>query len=189
MLRRVLALALVLLAAGLALRPTPQHSLATVPMLVAAHDLAPGTTLTQADITVAEVPPRLRPPAALTTPPEATGRVLAGPTTAGEPLTQTRLVSHENSRLSTGDPTAAAVPFRLADPAVAALLTPGTRVDVVTVSADSDPTLLTENAAVLTVRAADPKSEDHLVVLALPRKEATKVAAASLAQPVAVTLR
>jgi hypothetical protein len=97
-------------------------------------------------------------------------------------------VGRENSQLTTGDPTAAAVPFRLADPAVADLLTPGVRVDVVTVSANNtDPVILADNATVLTVRRAD--EDANLVVIALPRGEATRVAAAALDQPVAVTLR
>jgi hypothetical protein len=97
-------------------------------------------------------------------------------------------VGPENSRLAAGDPTAAAVPFRLADPAVADMLTPGVRVDVVTVAPSStDPVVLATNATVLTVRRAD--TESSLVVIALPREEATRVAAAALGQPVTVTLR
>jgi pilus assembly protein CpaB len=186
--RRIAALVLVLLAAVLALRPARRDTDTTVPMLVAARDLPPGTTLRAADVEVSRLPPSLRPRAALTTPEEATGRVLAGAATAGEPLTKARLVGPESSRLSTGDPTASAVPFRLADPAVADLLTPGARVDVVTVAPSSaDPLVLATDATVLTVRRAD--ADASLVVIALPREEATRVAAAALDQPVAVTLR
>jgi Flp pilus assembly protein CpaB len=183
--RRVAAAALVLLAAALALRPSTSAD-ATTPMLVAAHDLAAGTTLRAADVEVVRLPAELRPPAALTKPREAEGRILAGATTTGEPLTRARLLG------STRDPTTAAVPFRLADPAVAALLVPGARVDVVTVSPTAgEPIVLATNATILTVRKAKegPTSEGHLVVIALPREEAAQVAAASLGQPVAVTLR
>jgi pilus assembly protein CpaB len=186
--RRLVALVLVLLAAVLALRPARRDADSTVPMLVAARDLPPGTTLRAGDVEVSRLPPSLRPPAALTTPTQVTGRVLASATTAGEPLTRARLVGPENSRLSTGDPSASAVPFRLADPAVAGLLAPGARVDVVTVAQSSaDPLVLATNATVLTVRRAD--EESSLVVIALPRQEATLVAAAALDQRVAVTLR
>jgi Flp pilus assembly protein CpaB len=157
-------------------------------MLVATRDLPPGATLRAADVTVSQLPERLRPPAALTDPAEIAGRVLASATTTGEPLTRARLVGPENSRLATGDPAAAAVPFRLADPAVADLLTPGVRVDVVTVSpANTEPVVLATNATVLTIR--DANEDSSLVVIALPSKEATRVAAAALDQPVAVTLR
>lgn len=186
--RRLVAVLLVLAAAVLAIRPQPRDP-DTVPMLVAARDLPPGTTLRGTDVTVSLLPPSLRPHSALTDPSEATGRVLAGATTAGEPLTDARLVGPANTALTTGDPSAAAVPFRLADPAVAGLLTPGLRVDVVTVSQTSEAEVLAANAAVLTVRPADETSDGHLVVLALPREEATRVAAASLGRPVAVTLR
>ena len=187
-LRRVAALVLVLLAAALALLPSGRDAAPTVPMLVAARDLPPGVTLRAEDVTVYRLPASLRPPAALTAPAQVAGRVLAGATTAGEPLTRARLLGPENSRLAAGDPAAAAVPFRLADPAVADLLTPGVRVDVVTVSANNaDPVVLAANATVLTVRRA--AEDSSLVVIALPREEATRVAAAALDQPVAVTLR
>jgi pilus assembly protein CpaB len=187
-LRRIAAVVLVLLAAALALRPTGSAAGKTVPMLVAARDLPPGVTLRATDMKVSQSPPPLRPPAALTTPDQATGRVLASATTAGEPLTRARLVGPENSRLAAGDPTAAAVPFQLADPAVADMLTPGVRVDVVTVAPSStDPVVLATNATVLTVRHKD--AESSLVVIALPLEDATRVAAAALGQPVTVTLR
>ena len=184
-LRRVTAAVLVLLAAALATRPAPGAP-GTVPMLVTTRDLPPGTTLRASDLAVSRLPESLRPPAALTDPAQATGRVLAGATTVGEPLTRARLLGHVTS----SDPATSAVPFRLADPSVAALLTPGVRVDVVTVSpTDTAAVVLAANATVLTVRPADSASEGRLVVLALPREEATRVAAASLGQPVAVTLR
>jgi Flp pilus assembly protein CpaB len=186
--RRAVAALLVLAAAVLAVRPQPRDT-DTVPMLVASRDLPPGTTLRDADLTVSRLPPPLRPKAALTDPAQARGRVLAAATTSGEPLTDARLLGRENTRLTAGDPSAAAVPFRLADPAVASLLTAGLRVDVVTVSQSSEAEVLATNATVVTVRPADKASEGHLVVLALPREEATRVAAASLGQPVAVTLR
>lgn len=192
--RRLVAVLLVLAAAALAIRPQPRDT-DTVPMLVAARDLPPGTTLRDGDLAVSRLPPSLRPKAALTDPAEARGRVLAAATTEGEPLTGARLLGRENTRLTSGDPSAAAVPFRLADPAVAGLLTAGLRVDVVTVSPSSESSessgaeVLATNATVVTVHEADDAAEGHLVVLALPRDEATRVAAASLGQPVAVTLR
>lgn len=186
--RRVMAVLLVLAAVVLAIRPQPRDT-NTVPMLVAARDLPPGTTLRDADVAVSRLSPSLRPKAALTDPAQARGRVLAAATTEGEPLTGARLLGRENTRLTSGDPSAAAVPFRLADPAVAGLLTAGLRVDVVTVSQTSQAEVLATNATVVTVREAPEASEGHLVVLALPRAEATRVAAASLGQPVAVTLR
>lgn len=197
--RRVLAGVLVLLAVALAIRSPPQaRGEPTVPMLVAARDLAPGASLRRADVRVVRAPESLRPPTALTAAEQATGRVLSGAASRGEPLTRTRLVGRENSRLTTGDPDAVAVPVRLADPEVAALLTPGARVDVVTVAAEggSAGVLLAANATVVTVRANEPAGvasagtpPGRLVVIAVPRESATRLASVSLGQPVAVTLR
>ncbi len=183
--RRLTAAVLVLLAALLAFRGTPEPT--GVPMLVAAHDLPAGVTLTAADVRIVRAPSELRPAGALTAAAQATDRVLAHAATAMEPLTRARFAGPENARLTMGDPSAAAVPFRVADPAVAALLAPGIRVDVVTQTA-TDPVVLATNATVLTVRPPD-ESDGRLVVLALPRPEATRLAGASLGQPVAVTLR
>jgi pilus assembly protein CpaB len=198
-LRRVVAGVLVLLAAALAIRPPPQaHGETTVPMLVAARDLAAGSLLGPADVRVVRAPESLRPPTALTGAEQASGRVLAGVATRGEPVTRARLVGRENSRLATGDPDAVAVPVRLADPEVAALLTPGAHVDVVTAAAEgaADAVLLAADATVVTVRADEPPDAarpgtppGRLVVIAVPRESATRLASVSLGQPVAVTLR
>ncbi|WP_291417760.1 Flp pilus assembly protein CpaB [Actinophytocola sp.] len=196
-LRRVVAAVLVLLAAALAVRPPPQaRAEPTVPMLVAARDLPPGSSLRAGDVRVVRAPESLRPPAALTAAEQVTGRVLAGAATRGEPVTRARLVGRENSHLSTGDPDAVAVPVRLADPEVAALLAPGARVDVVTVASEdgSAPVLLAANATVVTVRADDPTPRagsrpGRLVVIAVPRESATRLASVSLGRPVAVTMR
>jgi Flp pilus assembly protein CpaB len=187
-LRRVTAAVLVLLAVVLAVRAPQARGTPTVPVLVAARDLAPGSSLGVVDVRVARAPSSLRPAAALTDADQVVGRVLAGAASAGEPITRARLVGPENSRLSTGDPRAVAVPVRLADPAVAELLSPGARVDVVTVSADSLPgsVVLAADATVVTVRG---DADDRLVVIALPREAATRVASVSLGQPVAITLR
>ncbi len=186
-LRRVTAFVLVLLAALLALRAPQARDTPTVPVLVAARDLAPGSSLGVVDVRVARAPSSLRPAAALTDAEQVVGRVLAGAASAGEPITRARLVGPENSRLTTGDPSAVAVPVRLADPAVAELLSPGARVDVVTVAADlPGSVVLAADATVVTVRG---DSDDRLVVIALPRESATRVASVSLGQPVAITLR
>jgi len=198
-LRRVVAGVLVLLAVALAVRPPPQaRGEPTVPMLVAARDLAPGASLRRADVRVVQAPESLCPTGALTAAEQAAGRVLAGAASRGEPVTRTRLVGRENSRLATGDPNAVAVPVRLADPEVAALLMPGAHVDVVTIPPEggSQAVLLAADATVVTIRADEPAGAmqtgsrpGRLVVIAVPRESATRLASVSLGQPVAVTLR
>jgi pilus assembly protein CpaB len=198
-LRRIAAAVLVLAAVALAIRPPPRaHGEPTVPMLVAARDLAPGSSLSPSDVRVVRAPESLRPTAALTAAEQVTGRVLAGAASTGEPVTRTRLVGRDNSRLTTGDPDAVAVPVRLADPEVATLLTPGARVDVVTASQEggAEAVVLATDATVVTVRADESDGATRagsrpgrLVVIAVPRKSAARLASVSLDQPVAVTLR
>ncbi len=183
-----------MLAALLAVRPAAGAREPTEPLVVAAHDLPPGAALSVADVRVVPVPVALRPAAGLGSAEEVAGRVLAGPATEGEPITRVRLVGADNTRLVTGAADGVAVPVRLADAAVADLLTPGARVDVVTADPHDTPMLLAADAAVVTVRAdtgdrAAAARPGRLVVVAMPRDLATRVAAVSLGQPVTVTLR
>src|SRR5262249_55276784 len=120
-LRRLLAGALVLLAATLALRGNPSRGAPVSPVLIAPHDPASAVTPPPADVRVVLEPVALRPASALTSVDQAAGRVLAGAAGAGEPVTAARLVGPENTRL-VSDADAVAVPVRLADPAVADLL-------------------------------------------------------------------
>ncbi|SFP41890.1 Flp pilus assembly protein CpaB [Amycolatopsis arida] len=187
--RRGAAVVLLLLAALLAIRPPPVGT----PTLVAARDLAPGRPLTAADLRVVELPESMRPAGALDSPDPARGRLLAGPARTGEPITDVRLVDPHAA-----PPGAAVVPVRLADGGVAGLLHPGTTVDVVAGGPDErtrDP--IASLATVLTVVHPDAQPREGplgatagpLVLLAVPTEAASRLAAASLHRPVAVTLR
>ena len=193
--RRTAALLLATLALALALRPADAGSRG--PVVVAARDLASGTALTSADLALATWPGDLVPAGVLTAPADGTGRVLAGAARAGEPITDIRLVGPDAAGRVSGRPDDAAVPIRLADPDVARLLEPGSRVDVVTPASDGDrPVVLAADASVLTVVAAEADTispgqgaRGRLVLVALPRADAARVAAAALSEQVAVTLR
>jgi Flp pilus assembly protein CpaB len=196
LLRRAAALLLALLALALALRPPA--AAARSPVVVAARDLPSGTALGPADLALATWPGELVPAGALRAAAEADGRVLAGAARAGEPITDVRLAGPDAAGRLAGRPGDAAVPIRLADPEVARLLGPGSRVDVVTPAPDGDrPAVLAADAAVLTVVATDgdtpvgpgPAARGRLVLVALPRADAARVAAAALSEAVAVTLR
>lgn len=168
-LRKVLACLLALLAAAGALWPAadpPQ-------VVVTARDVAPGVPLTEADLRLVAMH-SARPAGVLDSVEDAVGKALASAARAGEPLTDVRLVA--------ADPEAVSVAVRLADAGVADLLRPGSRVDVIGPEAE----VLAENATVVAVREAKP---DRLVVITLARRSATRIAAVSLEQPVAVTLR
>lgn len=190
LLRRSATGLLALTALALALVPTEAGD----PVVVAARDLGSGTALTAGDVTVATWPAALVPAGALRAPEQAGGRILAGAARSGEPLTDVRLAGPESAARLTGRTDAAAVPVRLPDPDVAALLVPGSRVDVVTPGRDDRPVVLAADAAVLTVLAAAPDAPGRappgrLVLVALARDDAARVAAASLSEQVAVTLR
>jgi pilus assembly protein CpaB len=190
LLRRTAAALLALLALVLALLPRERGS----PVLVATRDLASGAALGRSDLAVAEWPGPLVPAGALNTPDAADGRVLVGAVRAGEPLTDVRLAGPDTAARLTGRPGDAAVPIRLPDPDVARLLAPGSRVDVVTPARDDGrPVVLAADAAVVTVLAAGPDGpgpgRGRLVLVALPRADAARVATAALSEEVAITLR
>jgi pilus assembly protein CpaB len=189
LLRRGLALVLLVLAGILALTPARPG----VDVVVAGRDLPPGSTISAADVVLRSWPADLVPGGALRATVDVEGRVLAGAARAGEPLTDLRLAGPALAAGATGLPDATGVPVRLADPDVAALLGPGSRVDVVTTAADgAEAVLLAADAVVLTVLADDGRGaagRGRLVLVALPREIATRVAAASLSAQVAVTLR
>ena len=122
-------------------------------------------------------------------------RPASAPATTAEPITDARPTI---AIPGPGDPAMATVPVRLADAAVAELLRPGQRVDVVAAAdGDSAPSVLAGHAMVVTVsgpepqagRALGPPGKGPLVLLALPSEVATQVAAISLERPVTVTLR
>nr|CEL19315.1 Heat shock protein 22.5 (Hsp22.5) [Kibdelosporangium sp. MJ126-NF4]CTQ94886.1 Heat shock protein 22.5 (Hsp22.5) [Kibdelosporangium sp. MJ126-NF4] len=178
---------LLLLAVALMVRPNQS---AEAEMLVATHDLAPGTTLSASDLKLVRAPPAVVPRAALTDVSAVAGQLLTGAASAGEPITSARLLGPENTRLTARSPDATAVPIRLADEGVAGLLMPGVRVDIVAL----DQTVLASEATVVTVRSTEPsagrqREQGRLVVVALPRDLAPRVAAAALAREVTVTLR
>jgi Flp pilus assembly protein CpaB len=174
---------LVTVAVFLALRPNPTEE---APMLVADRDLAPGTTLSTSDVKIVRAPPSLIPRGAFTDPGAATGQVLAGAASTGEPITSARLLGSENTRLTSGLADASAVPIRLADSGVAELLVPGSKVDIV----GPDQSVLAAAATVVTVRPESGSADrGRLIVVALPSDVAPRVAAASLAREVTVTLR
>jgi len=181
-LRRLAAGGLVAAALTLALGPGP--GTAEVAVVVAAADLRSGSTLDAAAVELRRYPTALVPAGALDAADGAIGRVLVGAARAGEPLTDARLTG-----AGPLDGDTAAVPVRLADAGVAALLGPGDRVDVVTLGEQAgEPVVLAADAEVLTVVTAE-SGDGPLVLVALPRTSAPRVAAALLADQVAVTLR
>lgn len=104
----------------------------TVAVTVAAHDLPAGRALASGDLTTARLAPTAVPDGALR---PAAGAILAAPVRRGEPLTDARLVGPS---LVAAHPGLVAVPVRLPDAAMAALLDPGDRIDLYAVAAGGD---------------------------------------------------
>ncbi|MHA6802292.1 SAF domain-containing protein [Salinifilum ghardaiensis] len=187
--RRIAAVLLLCCSGVLAFVPSAQPD-GRAHVLAAARDLPPGEPLTRTDLTRRAVPGGALPHGAFTRPEQVLGRTPATPVRAGEAITDVRLLGPAATRASTGDPDSAAVPIRLADPAVATFLDPGHRVDLVSAAHAAEPAVLAENAPVLAVRAPDPRdSAERMVLVGLPRGSAAAVAAASARESVTVALR
>ena len=181
------ALAVLLLAATL--RPAPAD---LVDVIVAASDLPPGATLGAEDLSVTALPSDYLPPGAVMSPGDAVGRTIAGAISAGEPLTQSRLVA--TGPRADGLHT---VPVRLADAEAATLLAPGSVIDLVLASRDSTARVIAEGVQVVTVpqRAASTglggtsRAAGSLIVVATDRRTAVALAAAGTQPGLGVVLR
>jgi pilus assembly protein CpaB len=187
--RALLAAGLVAAAVATALPTLAPAPLPTVAVLSAAHDLAPGAPLAAADVVTTALPRSAVPAGALTLPGSALGRVVAGPVRRGETLTDVRLLG---AGLLAGGRDLVATPVRLADPATAALLHAGDRVDVLAAPADGKPVSATTVAAgvqVLAVPGAGQSDPDGaLVVLAATPQTAARLAAAAVGSRLSVTV-
>ncbi|MBB5153673.1 SAF domain-containing protein [Saccharopolyspora phatthalungensis] len=187
-LRRLTAAALLLLAAGLALQPRHGPPDKRVAVLVAARDLPPGRVLSKADLARRELPADLVPDGALRDIAAAEGRVLGAASRSGEPLTDVRF---NGPVVASGRAGTASAPVRLADPEVADFLVPGRRVDIVTtITRSGHASVLAEDVPVVAVQPAHgSRDQGRLIFVGLPEGPAAAVAAASVAQPVTITLR
>lgn len=149
-------------------------------VLTAAHDLPAGATLDADDLAPVGYAAGTAPTGLAD---DAIGRVLASPVRAGEPLTDVRLVGPP---LVAAYPGSVAVPVRLPDAGMAALLRVGDRIDLV--AADPQGTSAREVAGDLTVvalpavddEAASSGLPGRLVVLAVPETMTDDVAQAAV---------
>lgn len=189
--RRILAAALVILAAVAAWRSDPDADVSDV--VVTTNDLAPGAELSAADLHVEARAAATVPDGAHTTVDSVVGATLAGPARRGEILTDIRLLGPRLAESAAG-PDARIVPIPLADAALTDLVRPGDVVDIVAAPADqtSDARLIATNAVVVLVSAKDSgvasRGSDRVVLVALPAAAAKSVAGAALVDAVTLTL-
>jgi Flp pilus assembly protein CpaB len=191
--RRVLAGALVLLAAAAAWRDDPRAD--RVEVVVADRDLSPGAELTAADVRLETLSAATIPDGAQRNLDAVVGSTLAGPARRGETLTDVRLLGPRLAESAAG-PDARIVALPLADAALLDLLRPGDIVDVVSapISADaeSQARVMATDAVVVLVSAQatgiGAQGGNRVVLVALPAAAAKTVAGAALVQAVTLTL-
>ena len=187
--RRIAAGLLVALATVAALRPDPAGEPQDV--VVALHDLSPGSTLTADDVALRQRPATTLPEGAVTSLRAVMGATLAGPSRRGEVLTDARVLGSRLTELSAG-PDGRVVPVHLADGAVAELLRPGDVVDILgspTGESEPRPRVVAADAIVVLVSAKPAGGGDgRIVLVALPAAAANALAGATLVQSVTVTI-
>lgn len=196
LLRQVGAVALLGTAVVWSLRagpsPAGEPAPATVPVVVAAGDLAAGASLAAAGLEVARLPAEARPAGAFDEPEPLVGRVLAAPLRAGEPVTDVRLVGAGVTALLL--PGQVGAPVRLADLAVAALVRSGDRIDVLaTVEGSPTAEVVAEDALVLAASdgAGTPDESPAgagLLVVAVEPEVAARLAAAATSATLTLVL-
>ena len=165
-----------------------------MPVVVAAADLPPGTTLDDADLRVVPFPPALRPAGATAVPGALGGRVLAAAVRSGEPLTDVRLVGAGLTALLA--PGQVAAPVRLADLAVTGLVRAGDRVDVLAATEGTQQAERVTTAALVLAAPAPAApapapvgaAPAGLLLLAVDTATAARLAAASAGATLTVTL-
>lgn len=109
----------------------------TEPVLVAAHDLAPGTELTADALRTAHYPPGLAPDDALTDAADTSGAVTGGAIAAGTPITAASLIGPDTGLRPEGT---VLVPTVFGDAQAVSVIRPGHRLRVFTTeSAENAP--------------------------------------------------
>jgi hypothetical protein len=193
--RRLAAGGLVVLAGVATLRSNPEADYADV--VVATHDLRPGTALTADDVRLEKHPTTTVPDGSRADAGSVIGATVAGPARRGEVLTDVRLLG---SRLaeSTAGPGARIVPLHLADSALIDLVRVGDVVDVLAAPTAGAPDtaapaskVVATDAVVVLVSAQqkNPSADGERVILvALPARAANTVAGSVLGQAVTLTL-
>ena len=127
--RRLVAALLLCAAAALAVQHLTPAPPASVPVVVAARDVAAGATLRANDLAGARVSPGMVPDGAAADPARWVGRQLSGPLRRGEVITDAGLMG--SGLLVGAPPGSQAVPLRLSDPSTVQLLRQGQLVNVV----------------------------------------------------------
>jgi len=152
--RRIAAAVLVLLAGVSAVRANPRGDRTAV--IVAAHDLSPGTAVSAGDIVVENRLTATLPDGVQTELATVVGAMPAGPVRRGEILTDVRILGSRLAESAAG-PDARIVPLHLADSAVLDLVRAGDVVDILAApdgGTESIPRVVATDAVVVLVSAS-----------------------------------
>lgn len=188
--RKVAASALIVLAGLSAIRSNPHSDQTDV--VVARHDIAPGTALSADDVSLESRVAHTVPDGATSDVATVLHATLTGPARRGEILTDVRLLSNRLTEAAAGTD-ARLVSVHPADDALIDLVRPGDVVDVVTGTDDGQggpdaPRVLASGGIVVLVSDKHNR-DDRVVLVALPATAAVAVAGATLSQAVTLTLR
>jgi len=202
--RRLLAALLAGVAVFAGLRAAAPPAPPSVWVVTASHDLGGGAVLASGDLTRVAYADGTAPDGALSLP-DALGRTLAAPLRRGEPVTDVRLVGpgllDGYDGAGAGSPTgddAVALPVRIPDPGVVALLRVGDRVDLLaTDPSGGGTTTVATDVPVLAIPQPDPSAQGfgatgtlsgRLVVVRTTQKDAEIIENAAVQCFLSVTL-
>lgn len=192
--RRALAAGFAGIAVAAGIQAVDPPDPVTIDVLAAARDLLPGVPLAAEDLTTVARPPAALPGGVLLAGADVLGRIPAGPVRAGEILTDVRLVGAALvDGLAAG---LVAAPVRVADAALAALVRPGDRVDVLATPVSAGGTgwateVVGPDLMVVSVPepvAAGAYTEGSLLVLATTPATAQALASAAVTSRLSITL-
>jgi Flp pilus assembly protein CpaB len=178
--RRLLAGALTVVAVLAGFRAVTAPPAPTQPVTVFARDLPAGTVLGEGDLFTARFAPETAPDGLADQP---VGRVLAAGVRRGEPITDARLLG---PALVEGRPGLTAMPVRLPDAAMAALLRVGDHIDLLAADPQGGPASSVADAALVVALprgSADTTADGlpgRLVVLGVAASDVPEVAQASV---------
>ena len=161
---------------------------AVVLVVAAVRDLPAGARLAGDDLTTVALPAEVVPAGALRSAGDVAGRVLTGPVRAGEALTDVRVLG---AGLLPGGGRVA-VPVRVAEAGVPALVQPGDRVDVRAAPVDGTPgpaRAVVTDVDVLAVPAGTTSADGALLVVAATPAAAAELASAAVTSRLSVAVR
>lgn len=181
--RQAIAAGLVVLAIAVAARDLTTPDAGTTEVVVAARDVAAGTAVSEADVTVAAVPEEHVPDRALASVDDVIGATPAGPLTRGEILTEPRFAGMALAEALTGIDDAHIVAVAPRDSGLAPMLRTGDIVDVLAPGPEAGSARPVANGARVVL-----SDDDGVVLLALPPGAAAAVASASLDLPLTLVL-